>query len=126
MKEAIRTDNAPAAVGPYSQGIRAGSLVFTSGQLPADPSTGELVRDDIVKATQQCLKNIRAVVETSGARMEDVVKVTIFLADMADFATVNTVYESFFPPPAPARSCIQVGALPKEARIEIEAIACVG
>ena len=123
MKEAIKTDNAPAAVGPYSQGTKAGSFVFTSGQLPADPSTGELVSDDIGKATQQCLENIRAVVETAGARMKDVVKVTIVLTDMADFATVNAAYEQFFPPPPPARSCIQVAALPIGVPIEIEAIA---
>ena len=125
MKEAIKTDNAPTAIGPYSQGIKAGSFVFTSGQLPADPSTGELVKGDIGKATQQCLENIRAVVETAGARTQDVVKVTIFLLDMADFTTVNAAYEQFFPPPSPARSCIQVGALPKGARIAIEAIARV-
>ncbi len=125
MKEAIKTDNAPAAVGSYSQGIKVGSFIFTSGQLPAEPSTGELITDDIAAATRQCLENIRAVVETAGARMQDVVKVTIFLTNIADFAAVNAAYEQFFPPSPPARSCIQVGALPKGARIQIEAIAAV-
>ncbi len=125
MKEAIKTDNAPAAVGPYSQGIKAGSFVFTSGQLPADPSTGELITDDIAAATRQCLENIRAILQAAGAQMKDVVKVTIFLTNMADFAAVNAAYEKFFSSPEPARSCIQVAALPKEAPIKIEAIAAV-
>ena len=125
MKEAIKTDNAPAAVGSYSQGIKAGSFVFTSGQLPADPSTGELITDDIAAATRQCLENIRAILQAAGAQMKDIVKVTIFLTNMADFAAVNAAYEKYFPPPAPARSCIQVAALPKQAPIKIEAIAAV-
>jgi 2-iminobutanoate/2-iminopropanoate deaminase len=124
-KEAIKTTNAPAAVGPYSQGIAASGgtrLVFTSGQLPATPG-GDLVSDDIAEAARRCLENVRAVLEAGGARMADVVKVTIFLTDMADFAAVNAVYETFFDAPAPARSCIAVAALPKGARIEIEAVA---
>jgi len=125
MKEAIKTDNVSAAVGPYSQGIKAGSFVFISGQLPADPSTGELITDDIAAATRQCLENIRAILQAAGAQMKDVAKVTIFLTNMADFVTVNAAYEKFFPSPAPARSCIQVAALPKEAPIKIEAIAAV-
>ena len=124
MKEAIKTDSAPAAVGPYSQGVKAGSFVFTSGQLPASPS-GELVSNDIAAATRWCLENVRAVLQAAGAAMEDVVKVTVFLTDMADFAAVNTVYEQFFPSPPPARSCIEVAALPKGAPIQIEAVACV-
>jgi 2-iminobutanoate/2-iminopropanoate deaminase len=122
LKEAIRTDKAPPAVGPYSQGIRAGNLVFTSGQLPAKP-TGELTSGDIAAATRQSLENVRAVLEAASAHMDDVIKVTIFLADMADFTTVNAAYEEFFTGVPPARSCVQVAALPKGAPIEIEAVA---
>jgi len=124
VKKAIKTDNAPAAIGPYSQGIQARGFVFTSGQLPAGPSGG-LITDDIAAATRQCLENIRAILQAAGAQMEDVVKVTIFLTNMADFATVNAAYEKFFPSTAPAHSCIQVAALPKEAPIKIEAIVAV-
>lgn len=124
MKEAIKTDKAPAAVGPYSQGIKAGKFVFTSGQLPAKP-TSELITEDVAAATRQCLENVRAVFQAAGVKMKDVIKVTIFLSDMADFATVNSVYEEYFPEPPPARSCVQVAALPKGAPIEIEAIAWV-
>jgi len=122
LKEAIRTDNAPLAVGPYSQGICAGNFVFTSGQLPAKP-TGELTSGDIAAATHQSLENVRAVLKAASVQMDDVIKVTIFLTDMADFATVNAVYEEFFPGVPPARSCVQVAALPKGAPIEIEAVA---
>ncbi len=122
MKEAIRTDKAPPAVGPYSQGIRAGNFVFTSGQLPAKP-TGELIREDIAAATRQSLENVRSVLKAASAQMDDVIKVTIFLTDMANFTAVNTVYEEFFPGVPPARSCVQVAALPKGAPIEIEAVA---
>ncbi len=121
-KEAINTDGAPAAVGPYSQGMKADGFVFTSGQLPATPD-GRLITDDIAEATRQALSNIRAVLEAAGGSMANVVKVTIFLTDMNDFAAVNAVYEGFFPAPPPARACIQVAALPKGAPIEIEAIA---
>lgn len=124
-KEAIRTKDAPQAVGPYSQGIRAPGgreIVFTSGQLPA-ASDGTLVTGDIAKAARASLENVRAVLQAAGAEMSDVVKVTIYLVDMADFAAVNAVYETFFEAPAPARSCVAVAALPKGARIEIEAIA---
>lgn len=123
-KRAISTDAAPAAVGPYSQGIYADGLLFTSGQIPATPA-GELITDDIEEATRQSLKNIQAVLEEAGASMADVVKATIFLTDMNDFAKVNAVYEGFFPVPPPARSCIQVAALPKGVPIEIEAIALI-
>ena len=118
----IVTPDAPAAIGPYSQGIIAGSLVFTSGQLPAT-SGGTLILDDVAEATRQSLTNVRAVLEAAGARLEDVVKITIYLRDMADFAAVNEVYAGFFEDPAPARSCVQVARLPKDAPIEIEAIA---
>ncbi len=124
MKEVIATNDAPLAVGPYSQGIRAGRFVFTSGQLPATLS-GEVISDDITKATRQSLNNVKAVLSAAGAGMTDVVKVTVFLTDMADFVQMNEVYAGFFSEPFPARSCIQVAALPKGARVEIEATACL-
>ena len=122
MKEVIQTNDAPAAVGPYSQGVRIGQFIFSSGQIPATPS-GELVTGDIAEAAKQSLENVRAVLRAAGAEMSDVIKVTIFLTDMGDFAAVNSVYEGFFPAPFPARSCVQVAALPKGVPIEIEAIA---
>jgi len=121
-KDAIRTDGAPAAVGPYSQGIRSGELVFTSGQLPM-PAGGELITDDIAQAARKCLENVRQVLREGGATMADVVKVTVFLTDMGQFSAVNAVYGEFFPEPFPARSCIEVAGLPLGAPIEIEAIA---
>ncbi|MCK4411014.1 RidA family protein [Candidatus Bipolaricaulota bacterium] len=124
MKEVIATNDAPLAVGPYSQGITAGGFAFTSGQLPATLS-GEVISDDITKATRQSLNNVKAVLSAAGAAMTDVVKVTVFLTDMADFAQMNEVYKGFFSEPFPARSCIQVAALPKGARVEIEATACL-
>ena len=122
-KEPIHPQGAPV-VGPYSPGVRAGDLLFTSGQLPARLS-GELVADDIRAATRQCLENVRRVLEAGGARLENVVKVTVFLADMADFAAMNEAYSAFFQNVRPARTCVQVAALPKGARIEIEAIAAL-
>jgi 2-iminobutanoate/2-iminopropanoate deaminase len=104
--------------------VRAGDLLFTSGQLPARPS-GELVADDIHAATRQCLENVRRVLEAGGASLEDVVKVTVFLTDMADFAAMNEAYSALFSGVPPARTCVQVAALPKGARIEIEAIAAL-
>jgi 2-iminobutanoate/2-iminopropanoate deaminase len=123
-REAIRTETAPSAVGPYSQAIKAGGFIFTSGQIPADPS-GNIISGDISSATKRCLENIREILDAGGATMADVVKVTIFLKDMADYASVNAVYESFFPDPPPARTCVQVAALPKGVPIEIEAVAKV-
>lgn len=122
-KEPIHPQGAPVA-GPYSPGVRAGDLLFTSGQLPARLS-GELVADDIRAATRQCLENVRRVLEAGGARLENVVNVTVFLADMADSAAMNEAYSAFFPNVRPARTCVQVAALPKGARIEIEAIAAL-
>jgi len=121
-KKALATTNAPGAIGPYSQGVAAGDLVFSSGQLPATPN-GELVVDDITKATEHCLSNVFAILKEAGAGPEHVVKVTVFLTDMADFGAVNAVYEKAFEAPYPARSCIEVSGLPKGAPIEIEAIA---
>lgn len=123
MKKSIHTDAAPAAIGPYSQGIDAGSLVFLSGQLGVDPATGSLLGGDIAAQTSQALKNVQTVLRSAGLTLEHVVKTTVFLADMADFTVMNEVYASFFPTPCPARSAVQVAALPKGARVEVEVIA---
>ena len=123
-KEAIRTDRAPDAVGPYSQGVHSGGLVFTSGQLPMTPE-GELIVDDIQRAARRALANVEAVLDAGGASLVDVVKVTIYLADMKDFAVVNAVYAETFGEPFPARSCVEVARLPLDAPIEIEAVAVV-
>ncbi len=122
MKQ-IRTDNAPAAIGPYSQAITEGSLIFTSGQLPIDPTMGELCHRDIATAARQVLRNLQAVLVAGGANMDTVVKTTVFLKDMRDFQVFNGVYAEFFKEPFPARSCVQVAALPKDALVEIEAVA---
>ena len=124
-KVRVQTEGAPGAVGPYSQGMRSGDLVFTSGQLPM-PAGGQLETEDIAKAARYCLENVKAVLEAGGASMADVVKVTVFLTDMADFGAVNEVYGEYFPEPYPARSCIEVAGLPLAARIEIEAVAAIG
>ncbi len=123
LKEVIKTEKAPAAIGPYSQGIRSGNLVFTSGQLPIDMSSGNLVQDDIKKATAASLENVKAILEASGADLSKVIKVVIFLKDMNDFVPMNEVYGQYFIDAQPARSCVQVARLPKDALIEIEAIA---
>jgi len=120
----LHTTQAPAAIGPYSQGIQAGNLVFTSGQLPLNPQTGELA-DDIRQATSQSLDNVKNILESAGASLDKVVKVVIFLRDMNDFAAMNEVYATYFPSNPPARSAVQVARLPKDAIIEIEAIAIV-
>jgi len=121
--EVIRTDAAPAAIGPYSQAIAEGTLVFTSGQLPIDPVTGELRNGDIATAAGQALSNLRATLVAGGADMNTVLKTTVFLSDIGNFQAFNTVYAEFFREPFPARSCVQVGALPKGALVEIEAVA---
>ena len=121
-RTAIKTPNAPAAVGPYSQAIVAGDLVFTAGQLGLDPATGTLV-DGVEAQAEQVLRNIAAILEAAGLSMADIVKTSVFLADMADFATVNGIYAKHMPDPPPARSTYAVAALPRGARIEIEAIA---
>ncbi len=121
MKERISTEKAPAAVGPYSQGIAVGGFIFVSGQLPIGPD-GELVTD-VKAAARQALANVRAVLEAAGAGMDDVVKVTVYLADIGDFGAVNEAYAEFFSEPYPARAAFAVKALPKGAPIEIEAIA---
>lgn len=121
-KTVLSTQEAPAAIGPYSQGISVGDLVFTSGQLPIDPATGEM-SPSIEEQARQSLKNVAAVLEAAGSSLEKAVKVTVFMADMNDFAAVNEVYKTFFTGDCPARSAVQVARLPKDARIEIEAVA---
>jgi len=125
VKSVVRTDAAPAAVGPYSQGIRVGNLLFVSGQLPLDPATGTFVEGGIEEQTARCLDNIKAILAQAGISMDSVVKTTVFLADMDDFAAMNKVYSSYFKTDPPARSAFQVARLPKNGQIEIEAIAWV-
>ncbi len=122
-KAIIHSKEAPSAVGPYSQAVAAGGLVFVSGQIPLDPDTGALIEGGIAAQTERVLANLGAVLKAAGLTFGDVVKTTIYLADMADFAAVNAVYARSFPTQEPARACIQVAALPKGARIEIEAVA---
>lgn len=124
QKEIISTSNAPSAIGPYSQGVKIGEMVFTSGQIPVNPSTGELVTE-IKAATKQSLENVKAVLEEAGSSLEKVVKVVVFIKDMNDFAQVNEVYGQYFTENPPARSCVEVARLPKDCVIEIEAIATI-
>jgi 2-iminobutanoate/2-iminopropanoate deaminase len=125
-KEIIRTEKAPAAIGPYSQGIKVGGFVFTSGQIALDPVTGKLVEGGTEAETRQVMKNMLGVLAASGARPENVVKTTIFLVDLADFALVNSIYGATFSANPPARSTVQVAGLPRGARVEIEATAFIG
>jgi 2-iminobutanoate/2-iminopropanoate deaminase len=122
-KRVIQTEKAPKAIGPYSQAIQAGNLLFLSGQIPIDPKTGELVKGDIRQQAQQVLENLKGVLESQKLGMGEVVKVTIFLKDMGNFNQVNEVYATYFPSSPPARSTVEVAKLPREADIEIEAIA---
>ncbi len=124
-KRAIQTEKAPKAIGPYSQAVQAGDLIFISGQIPINPSTGEVVKGDVCQQARQVLENIKGVLESQGMGMEDVVKTTIFLRDMGRFSDVNDVYGGYFPAPPPARSTIEVSNLPRNAEIEIEAIALI-
>ena len=124
MKEMIVTQGAPAAIGPYSQGICAGDLVITSGQLPIDPTTGSMAQGDVAAQTRQSLANVQAVLAQAGLTMDNVIKTTVFLKSMDDFSAMNEVYASFFGKEAPARSAVEVAKLPKDALVEIEAIAC--
>ncbi len=123
MRKPITTDKAPQAIGPYSQAIAAGQLLFLSGQIPLDPAIGKLVDGGITEQTHRVMSNLRAVLTAAGASFDNVVRTTIFLADMKDFAAVNEVYGSYFENPAPARACVQVAELPMKARVEIDAIA---
>ena len=123
MSNIINTPNAPDAIGPYSQGVKTGSFVYTSGQLPIDMKTGALETKDIQKAARHCLDNVKAILEEGGLALANVVKVTVFMTNLGDFAAMNEAYAAYFPENPPARSCVQVAALPKAAAIEIEAVA---
>lgn len=122
MKKCISTNQAPAAIGPYSQAVQAGNLLFVSGQLPINPQTGTLIDGDIASRTHQIMANIRAIAKAADADLIDIIKTTIFLTDLADFRTVNETYGQYFPTEPPARSTVQVAALPLGANIEIESI----
>ncbi|AGS24486.1 RidA family protein [Rhizobium etli] len=126
MITAISTADAPGAVGPYSQAIKTGNLLFVSGQLPIDPATGEFNSDDAVKQAEQCLKNMAAIAKEAGTDLSKTVKTTVLLTNLGDFAEVNRVYAGFFSTPFPARACYEVKALPKGAKVEIEAVIAVG
>ncbi len=126
MRQAIATDHAPKAIGPYSQAIKAGNLLYCSGQIPLDPATGALVQGDLAAQTRRVLDNVGAILAAAGTSFDRVVKTTVFLADMNDFAAMNEVYATYFTPPAPARSTVAAAGLPKGARIEIEVIASLG
>ena len=122
-KTLISTDRAPSAIGPYSQAVKPGNLLFVSGQLPLDPKTGQLIEGDIQKKTATVIENIRAILEESGSNLKSVLKATIFLIDISDFSAVNDIYSRYFADSLPARSAVQVAALPKGADIEMEVIA---
>ena len=124
MKEIISASGAPAAIGPYSHAVKVGQRLFPSGQIALDPATGKLAGESIQCQTEQVLKNLEAVLAAAGLTFEHVVKTTIFLTDLADFATVNAIYGARFPAEPPARSCVQVAGLPAGAKVEIELIAC--
>jgi 2-iminobutanoate/2-iminopropanoate deaminase len=119
----VSTPAAPAAIGPYSQAIKAGSLLFVSGQIPIDPSTGDLVDGDITAQTHRVFKNLGAILDAAGTTLDQVVRTTVYLADMDDFAAMNAVYGTYFSSPAPARATVQAARLPKDARVEIDVIA---
>ena len=125
MKVIIQTDRAPKAIGPYSQAVKANGLVFASGQIPIDPQTGEFVSGGIQEQTRQVLKNLTAVLEAAGSGLDRVVKTTVFLLDMQEFVAMNEVYGEFFKEEPPARATVQAARLPRDARVEIEAIALV-
>lgn len=124
-KQIISTAKAPAALGPYSQAVKVGNLLYTSGQLAINATTGEFINDDIQKATAQSLENVKAILEEAGTSLDKVVKTLVFLKDMNDFAAMNEVYAKYFAVNPPARSCVQAGKLPKDALVEIEVIAIV-
>lgn len=123
MNQIIHTDKAPAAIGPYSQAVKAGNMLFVSGQIPIDPATGAFAGEDIETQTRQSLTNLKAILEAAGYSCADVVKTTVLLADMGDFAAMNGVYAEFFPENSPARAAFAVKELPRGARVEIEAVA---
>ena len=123
VRERIQTENAPAAIGPYSQAIKAGGFVFASGQIHIDPQTGQFVGEGIAEQTRQVLQNLGAVLEAAGSSLDLVVKTTVFLADMKEFSGMNEVYATFFSSPPPARATVAAAGLPRDARVEIEAVA---
>jgi 2-iminobutanoate/2-iminopropanoate deaminase len=123
MRQAVSTPSAPQAIGPYSQAVRRGNLLFISGQIPIDPATGSLVDGDIAVQTRRVFENLGAILAAAGASFDHVARTTVYLADMGDFAAMNEVYAGFFAAPAPARSTIQAARLPKDARVEIDVIA---
>ena len=125
MNKALHTDNAPAAIGPYSQAVQAEKTIYVSGQLPVDPATGVFAGEDIKAQTKQSLTNIKNILASAGADMSDVTKTTVLLQDIADFGAMNEVYAEFFTEPYPARAAFQVAALPKGAKVEIEAVAVI-
>lgn len=122
-KEIVRTDRAPAAIGPYSQAVKMGEMIFVSGQIPIDPATGDIVNGDIKVQTRQVLTHLKSVLEAAGSSMAKVVKTTVFITNMDDFAQVNEIYAEFFTTQPPARACVEVSRLPKNVSVEIEAIA---
>lgn len=124
-RTAVSTPNAPAAIGPYSQAIRVGSLLFVSGQIPLDPVTGQLAAEDVAGQTTRVLQNLGAILEAAGSSFAQVAKTTVYLLDMGEFAAMNEVYGTFFPSPAPARATVQVSRLPRDVRVEIDLIASV-
>ena len=126
MRQAVSSDQAPQAIGPYSQAIRSGAFLFLSGQIPLDPATGQLVGGDVAAQTRQVLDNLRAVLAAAGGSLDHVVRTTVYLADLGDFAAMNEVYGAYFTSPAPARATVQVARLPRDARVEIDAIAHLG
>ena len=121
----VKTDKAPAAIGPYSQAVKLGDMVFTSGQIPINPATGEVVTGGIEAEARQVLENLKAVLEAAGTGMKNVVKATVFIKDMNDFAAINKIYGEYFAAPYPARSCVQVAKLPKDVGVEIEAVVLI-
>lgn len=126
VKEIISTENAPGAIGPYSQAVKVGNLVFCSGQIPIDPQTGEFVSENVAEQTEQVIKNLSAVLAAAGTTLNNVVKTTVFLADMNDFAAMNDVYAKHFSENKPARATVEAARLPRDARVEIEVIAVTG
>ena len=125
MKETISTKNAPDAIGPYSQAVKVGNLIFCSGQIPIDPATGEFISEHIAEQTRQVLKNLSAVLEAAGSSLDSVVKTTVFLVDMNEFTQMNEVYAEFFSENKPARATVQAARLPRDTRVEIDCIAVI-
>jgi 2-iminobutanoate/2-iminopropanoate deaminase len=123
MLETVQTDKAPKAIGPYSQAVKANGFVFVSGQIPIDPATGQLAQGSVAELTKQVMRNLTNIIETAGSSLDNVVKTTIYLKDMADFEEVNAAYAEFFPNHKPARATVEVARLPKDVKVEIDAIA---